>query len=113
MLPFDTAAAGAMRALSLMKHKSQRLTAVMTQALKRTLYDAVFTSKSLKSNCNNIMMKPGIRATSYTTELGLIADQNMFMRRNIHYMGKSTVVEKASGGTLPKKYAGTQTLCDR
>ena len=34
VLPFDTAAADTITALSLMKHKSRRLTMVMTQALR-------------------------------------------------------------------------------
>lgn len=33
-LPLDTAAAGTITALSLMKHKAHRLTAVMTHALR-------------------------------------------------------------------------------
>lgn len=81
-----TAAAGTMRTLSLMKHESYRLTAVMTQALKRSPRDTVFTFESLKTDCNHVIMKPGLR-TSYTTWLGSssqITDRNILRWCNAH-----------------------------
>ena len=83
VLPLDTAAAGTITALSLMKHRACRLTAAVTHALRG---HCVTRSSSLRSDCYNIMMQSGLNATSYATELRssrAIKDQNM-----LHCMGK-------------------------